>query len=88
MTDFQYPAWQETFQEALRESNLVRLSAKVQAAEAAIFLRLQELSVLPDNQQELEALQKACEELLKIQAQGSNGPAISQHQATRSNCSA
>ena len=69
MTEFQYPVWQETFQEALRESNLVRLSAKVQAAEAAIFLRLQELSVLPDHQQELGALQKACEELLKIQTQ-------------------
>jgi hypothetical protein len=41
----------------------------VQAAETAIFLRLQELRVSPDNQQELEALQKACEELLKIQTQ-------------------
>jgi hypothetical protein len=69
MTEFPYPVWQETFQEALRESNLVRLSAKVQAAEAAIFLRLQELGVLPHHQQELEALQKACEELLKIQTQ-------------------
>lgn len=69
MTEFQYPVWQETFQEALRESDLVRLSAKVQAAEAAIFLRLQELTVLADNQQEFEELQKACEELLKIQTQ-------------------
>ena len=67
MTEFQYPVWQETFQQALRESNLVRLSAKVQAAEAAIFLRLQELCVLPHNQQELEALQKACEELFQTQ---------------------
>jgi hypothetical protein len=88
MTEFPYPVWQETLQEALRESNLVRLSAKVQAAEAAIFLRLQELGVLPDHQQELEALQKACEELLKSKRSGSNGPAISRDQATRSNCSA
>ena len=51
-----------------------RPSEKVQEAEAAILLRQQELSVLPDNQQEdnrqeLEALQKACEELLEIQTQ-------------------
>jgi hypothetical protein len=52
MTEFPHPRWQETIQEVLRESNLVRLSAKVQAAEAAIFLRLQELCVLPDNQQD------------------------------------
>jgi hypothetical protein len=69
MPEFPYPLWQETIQKALRESDSVRLSAKVQAAETAIFLRLQELRVSPDNQQELEALQKACDELLKIQTQ-------------------
>jgi len=61
------------------ETNLGRPSEKVQEAEAAILLRLQELSVLPDNQQEdnqqeLEALQKACEELLEIQTQRLNWP--------------
>ena len=61
------------------ETNLGRPSEKVQEAEAAILLRLQELSVLPDNQQEdnrqeLEALQKACEELLEIQTQRFNCP--------------
>jgi hypothetical protein len=69
MTKFQHPAWQNLLREAANETNLGRLNEKVQAAEAAIFLRLQELSVLPGNQQELEALQKACEELLEIQTQ-------------------
>ena len=69
MTEFQYPAWQNLLQGAVKETDPERLNEKVQAAEAAIFLRFQELSVLPGNQQELEALQKACEELLKIQTQ-------------------
>jgi len=69
MTKFQNPAWQNLLQEAVNETDSGRLSEKVQAVEAAIFLRLQELSVLPDNQQELEALQTACAELLKIQTQ-------------------
>jgi hypothetical protein len=69
MTEFQNPIWRNLLQEAANETDSGRLNEKVQAAEAAIFLRLQELSVLPDNQQELEALQKACEELLKIQTQ-------------------
>jgi len=69
MTEFQYRAWHNLLEEAVNETNSGRLSEKVQAAETAIFLRLQEISVLPDNQQELEALQKACEELLKIQTQ-------------------
>jgi hypothetical protein len=69
MTKFQYPVWRNLLREAANETDSGRLSEKVQEAEAAIFLRLQELSVLPDNQQELEALQKACEELLEIQTQ-------------------
>jgi hypothetical protein len=67
MTKFQYSAWQNLLQEAANETDPGRLNEKVQEAEVAIFLRLQELSVLPGNQQELEALQKACEELLEIQ---------------------
>jgi len=69
MTKFQYSAWQNLLREAANETDSGRLSEKVQEAETAIFLRLQELSVLPGNQQELEALQKACEELLEIQTQ-------------------
>jgi hypothetical protein len=74
MTKFQYSSWQNLLQEAANETDSGRLNEKVQAAEAAIFLRLQELSVLPGNQQELEALQKACEELLEIQTQRLNWP--------------
>jgi hypothetical protein len=69
MNKFQYRVWQNLLHEAVNEPNSGRLKEKVHAAEAAIFLRLQELSVSPDNQQELEALQKACEELLEIQTQ-------------------
>jgi hypothetical protein len=53
-------------QEALNEPNLERLSEKVPAAEPTVFLRLQELSPLPGSQDELDALQKAREELLNI----------------------
>jgi hypothetical protein len=69
MSEFRYPAWQKPLQEALNEPTLEKLSEKVHAAETAIFLRLQELSVLPVSQGEVDALQKACEELLKIQTQ-------------------
>jgi hypothetical protein len=69
MTEFQNSIWHNLLQEASNETDSGRLNEKVQAAEAAIFLRLQELSVLPGNQQELEALQKACGELLEIQTQ-------------------
>ncbi len=69
MTKFQDSAWQNLLQEAANETDSGRLNEKVQAAEAAVFLRMQELSVLPGNQQELEALQKACTELLEIQTQ-------------------
>jgi acetylornithine deacetylase/succinyl-diaminopimelate desuccinylase-like protein len=67
MSEFRYPAWQKPLQEAVNEPNLEKLSEKVHAAETAVLLRLQELSVLPGSQDELDALQKACEELLKIQ---------------------
>ena len=77
MTKFQYPVWQDLLQEAVNEPNLGKLSEKVHEAEAAIFLRLQELSVLPDTRQELEALQKACEELLEIQTQRLKWPSYS-----------
>jgi hypothetical protein len=74
MTKFQYPEWQNLLQEASNETDSGRLSEKVQEAETAIFLRLKDLSDLPDNQPELEALQQACEELLKIQTQRLNWP--------------
>src|ERR1700677_1702981 len=69
MTKFQHPPWQNLPRQGAKGTNLGKVNEKVQAAEAAIFLRLQEPSVLPGNQQELEALQKACEELLEIQTQ-------------------
>jgi len=47
MSEYRYPAWQKPLQEALNEPNLERLSEKVHAAETTVFLRLQELSVLP-----------------------------------------
>src|SRR5580704_13470748 len=68
MSDFRYPTWQRPFQEVLNEPDLEELSEKVHAAETAILLRLQELSVVAGSHDELDALRKACEELLNIQA--------------------
>jgi len=46
---------------------LEELSKKVHAAETAILSRLQELSVVAGSHDELDALRKACEELLNVQ---------------------
>jgi|SRR5580704_14396482 hypothetical protein len=68
-SQFRYPTWQKPLQEVLNQPDLEKLHEKVHAAETAIFLRLQEISLLPGSQDELEALQKACEVLFRIQTQ-------------------
>ena len=54
-------------QEALDESDLQKVAEKLSFAEAAIFVRMQELNESTDGHKESEAIREACKELLKIQ---------------------
>ena len=69
LSAFRYPEWQKPLEEATKEPNLSKLREKMHTAETAIFLRVRELNFSSGSQDELEALQKACEELVKIQTQ-------------------
>jgi hypothetical protein len=69
MSVYQYPSWQKPLQEAIEETDLQKLPEKVYAAEAAVFLRLQELSASSDGHKESEAIRLACREILKIQSE-------------------
>lgn len=59
MGEFQYPLGQKPLQEAIDETDLQKLGEKMYAAGAAIFQRMQELSVSPDGHQEVEAIRVA-----------------------------
>lgn len=52
----QYPAWQKLCQEALMELDNDKLKKRVADAEAAVFLRLQELAYCGDGHEERQAL--------------------------------
>jgi hypothetical protein len=69
MSDFLYPSWQIPLQEAVDEPDLQKLPEKLHAAEAAIFLRLQELSASSDGHNESDSIRLACREMLKIQTE-------------------
>jgi hypothetical protein len=67
MTDRHSSSWKEPYLEALRESDKEKLTELVQAAEGAIFLRLQELAGSADHHEERSEINKACADLLSIQ---------------------
>jgi hypothetical protein len=52
----QYPVWQKLCQEALVELDSEKLKELIAEAEAAVFLRLQELVISSDGQAERQAL--------------------------------
>lgn len=54
-----YPDWQNEFLAALVELDNEKLLELVQAAETAIFNRLQVISQTPDNQAERQAIEDA-----------------------------
>ena len=65
MTEPRFP-WEKPLLEAQSETDLQKVAEKVEAAETAIYLRMRELSNSRDEQQEIEALQRAAQELLII----------------------
>lgn len=61
-----FPVWDKPYQEALQEGDAANLAAKVTAAEAAIFQRLQELGNSSDGHSETMAIEIALNALLAI----------------------
>jgi hypothetical protein len=66
--------WQQKFQAALLEGDRKRLPQLVEAAEAAIFLRLQSLVNSPDGHVERAALTDAMRTLRVIQTEKMHYP--------------
>jgi hypothetical protein len=62
-----YPHWQGVFEAALREGDPQSLKTRVDAAEAALFLRLQGLAGSPEEDAERQAIADARETLRIIQ---------------------
>ena len=54
-----YPEWQRDYQAALLELDREKLRERVEAAETAIFKRLQAISQSPENQAERQAIEDA-----------------------------
>ena len=54
-----YPDWQQEYLAALLELDPKKLPQRVEAAETAIFRRLQELSLSSNNQAERQAIEDA-----------------------------
>jgi hypothetical protein len=64
-----YPDWQEPLHHAQIETDPQRIREKVFQAEAAIFARLQELSLSSDGHVESEEISNATRELLRIKTE-------------------
>jgi hypothetical protein len=62
-----YPNWQREFEAALREGDPQTLRQRVDAAEAALFLRSQALVGSAEGQAELQAISDAMRALRAIQ---------------------
>lgn len=62
-----YPHWQREFEAALREGDPQSLRERVDAAEAALFLRLQTLAGSPEAAAERQAISDAMGTLRAIQ---------------------
>lgn len=71
-----YPHWQKEFEAALREDDPQTLRQRVDAAEAALFLRSQALSDSAPNNPERQAITDAVRNLRKIQREKLGYPAL------------
>jgi hypothetical protein len=64
-----FPRWQPEFEAALLETDLEQLPRRMEAAEAAIFLRLQELVNTSDSHPERQAISDAVRTLRILQTE-------------------
>jgi len=69
-----FPDWQNEFEAALIEGDPRKLHERVQAAEAAIFLRWQDLFYNSDGHVELEAIRDAMRTLRAIKTERMHYP--------------
>ena len=67
--NIQYPTWQREFEAALLEGDPQTLRQRVDAAEAAIFLRSQALAESAQGQSEQQAISDAIRTLRTIQTE-------------------
>jgi hypothetical protein len=74
---FRFPQWEKPYREALGENDTQSLLQKVNAAEAAIFHRLQELRNSPDGNVERTAIQDALKALLEVKTEKLKFPGLS-----------
>ena len=65
--NIKYPSWQREFEAALREGDPQSLRQRVDAAEAALFLRLQALVGSDEEHEERRAISDAIRTLRAIQ---------------------
>jgi hypothetical protein len=72
----QYPVWQRPYRDAMQETDARRLTDLVTTTEGAIFQRLQELAVIPGNDQEKRAIKAACDDLLDLKTRILGWPAL------------
>jgi hypothetical protein len=59
MGELRYPGWQKTYRDALLELNPQKLVHRVNEAERAILLRLQEIRIGSDTRMEAQAIEEA-----------------------------
>ena len=76
MDTIKYPGWQRLYLNALKERDPQKLNELVSDAEGAIFLRMQELDGGANDQDELKAIQHACDGLLAIKTKILKWPAL------------
>jgi hypothetical protein len=84
MTELRY-LWQQPLLDAQTEPDVEKLTSKVETAETAIFLRLSALSKSGDGQQELEALNQAAQDLLRIKTERLGWPPVELNGPSRAN---
>ena len=71
-----YPPWEGPLRQAREETNHKTLLELLSEAELAIYRRLQEIAGTPYGYQEKQALQAACDELLRIRTERLGWPSL------------
>ena len=74
MNDLKYPEWQKPYQEALLEVDREKLKDQLLKAEAAIFLRLQQLAHSADSHAERQAIDDAISAIRSLKTEQLNYP--------------
>ena len=71
-------SWRETYQKTQRENDQTRLSDLVAATEAAMFIRLQELSNSAGHHNERRELEAATRSLLRVKTDKLGWPPVNE----------